>query len=519
MFGELIGQIRQNARAWVARPNLTLKILVAVGLTVAAVIAIYTYFVIRIQEAWWHERTQAQTLISATLLHEYLNGVMLSDRHTELQQFLVRMKSSDEIWRGRVIKPDGTVVFSTVTQEIGQASVRVPAVLFRDSRVIQAERTEEGQRLAVAMKSVENRESCHRCHQASEPVIGAIVLERSLASAQHNIAGNRNLLILYGVVIFGLVGMVLWLLITRLVTQPVGELLAKMRRVQAGDFAARAPVDSEDEIGELANGFNAMLGSLQRARRELDESHAKQIQQAHKLANIGELASGIAHEIRNPLAGIGAAVEVLADNQASVAASQREEVLGEIRRQIQRLNSTLRDLLDFARPREPQIVSCDLRELIRPMLSLVRPDAQKQRVELREEYDPELPYICADAAQLQQVLLNLLLNALQAMPDGGQLSLRAQAVESNRPHGPRLLVRLSVEDTGIGIAPEHLTKIFSPFFTTKHRGTGLGLAITRSIVEKHHGSIAVESTPGRGTRFILELVACKDAGCHLVMLE
>jgi signal transduction histidine kinase len=258
-----------------------------------------------------------------------------------------------------------------------------------------------------------------------------------------------------------------------------------------------------------------MLGSLQRTRRELDESHAKQIQQADKLANIGELASGIAHEIRNPLAGIGAAVEILAENNGTGGNGQREEIVGEIRRQIHRLNSTLRDLLDFARQREPQIASCDLRELIRPMLTLVRPDAQKQHVELVEDYAAALPYVCADSAQFQQVLLNLILNALQAMPNGGKLTLSARVVSA----GEKQHLRLVIEDTGVGIAPEHLSKIFSPFFTTKHRGTGLGLAITRTIVEKHRGTIAVESEPGRGTRFILELAACREPSCNLILLE
>src|ERR1043166_3637160 len=128
------------------RHSLTYKILVAVGLTVAVVIAIYTYFVIRVQSAWWHERTQAQNLIAATVVHEYLNGIMLSDRHQEVQSFLIELQKSDEIWRGRVIKPDGTVVFSTETQEVERVVMDPPPALFADGRVVHGERVENGQR-------------------------------------------------------------------------------------------------------------------------------------------------------------------------------------------------------------------------------------------------------------------------------------------------------------------------------------------------------------------------------------
>ena len=494
------------------RRNLTAKILVAVGVTVAIVIAIYTYFVIRVQGAWWHERTQAQNLIAASMVHEYLNGVMLSDRHLEMQGFLERMRASGEIKRGRVIKTDGTVMFSTETQEVERAVMNTPQALFGEGRVLEGERVEDGERIAIAMRPVANVEGCQRCHNPQQRFNGAIVLERSLAPAEANIATNRNLLIVYGVVIFILVGTVLWLLIVRLVSQPVTALLSQMRRVERGDLSAHAEAQSPDEIGELARDFNAMVRSLDVAKRELHAAHEKQMRQASKLASIGELASGIAHEIRNPLAGIGAAVEVLSEEKN--LNGQRGEIVGEIRRQIVRLNGTLRDLLDFARQREPEIASCDVRELIKPMLTFVRSEAQKQHIVIREEYATGLPPIHADAGQVQQALLNVFLNAIQAMPEGGELFVGAappskprNSVDNGENSTPT--VQVVIRDTGTGIPRENLEKIFSPFFTTKHRGTGLGLAITRTIVEKHHGSINVTSEPGHGTSFVLEFVADK----------
>jgi signal transduction histidine kinase len=481
------------------RRSLTAKILIAVGVTVALVIAIYTYFVIRVESAWWGERTESQNLIAVTLVREYLEGVMLSSRHEEVTHFLQELKKTDEITRGRIIDTNGVVVFSTETQEIRQAAMKVPADLYTGNNIFRSQRFENGERLALTMQPVLNRSACIRCHGEQARALGAIVLEKSLAPAEANIAKNRNLLIAYGVLIFLLVGIVLWLLIVRLVTQPVSLVLRQMRRVQTGDLSSRAPAQSDDEIGELAQGFNSMVASLETTTKELQQSHERQIHQASKLASIGELASGIAHEIRNPLAGIGAAVEVLSEN--GNGNGQHREIVGEIRQQINRLNATLRELLDFAKQREPVMAPAGVRALLKPMLGLVRIDAQKQHIQIVEDYPEELPAICADESQMQQALLNVLLNAIQAMPDGGTLTVRVAVVAQS--------VRITISDTGAGIAPENLAKIFSPFFTTKHRGTGLGLAITRTIVEKHHGTITVESEPGRGTTFTLEFAACQ----------
>jgi signal transduction histidine kinase len=426
-----------------------------------------------------------------------------------VQGFLQRLKSSDEIWRGRLIKLDGTVVFSTDTQEVQRAVMAVPPELFAENQILQGTRVEGGQRLSVVMRPVLNSESCQRCHDAKGAAIGAIIVEKSFTPAEASVASNRNLLIVYGVVIFVLVGIVLWLLIVRLVTQPVRHVLDQMRKVQTGDLDARAVTETADEVGELASEFNAMVQSLDNATRELEESHEKQIQQAGKLASIGELASGIAHEIRNPLAGIGAAVEVLSEEND--LNGQRVEIVGEIRRQITRLNRTLHDLLEFARLRDPEIAPCDVNEFIRPMLALVRPDAQKCHITIEEHYGTDLPGTSADVGQMQQALLNILLNGVQAMPNGGTLTISTESAE----RGGSDAVRIQVRDTGVGIAREHLAKIFSPFFTTKHRGTGLGLSITRTIVEKHHGIITVESEPGKGTTFTLVLAACT---CEMVAL-
>lgn len=502
--------------------SLTFKILLAVGVTVAAVIGIYTYFVIKVQTTWWYERAQAQNVVATSLVKDHLDRVMLSGRDDQVESFLRQLTRSEDILYGRIIRPDGLIAYSTVSNEAKRATFTTPEGLFRGDDVLHGMREENGHRVAIAMAPIQNQSVCHQCHDAKQNALGAVVLTKSLAPAEASIAGNRNLIIAFGAVLLGLVGLVLWLLVVRLVRQPVSELLAQMRRVQQGDLHAHASMNGSDEIGELSNGFNAMVESLESTRRELHESHQRQIQQADKLASIGELAAGIAHEIRNPLAGIGAAVEVLAENNNG--SGQYAEVAGEIHQQIARLNRTIHNLLDFARPRTIEVAPCNVEELIQPMLNLVRPDAQKHRVRIVEMYGADLPPISADAQQVQQAILNIVLNGVQAMPNGGTVTVRAESrtgvpsVHSGSSHAPEgrqdagpACVRISITDTGAGISPENRGKIFSPFFTTKHRGTGLGLSITRNIVEKHGGHIEVESEPGRGTTFHLEFAAAELA--------
>jgi len=213
------------------RHSLTAKILLALGVTVAAVIAIYTSFVIRTQSAWWHEHLLAQGHTCVTMVDEYLKGVMLSEHHEEVVHFLSQLKKSREIQTGRIVGRDGQIKFSTEPGEIHQAPWPVPAELYQADRMLPDTRVTAGGRVAVLLAPVRNDASCRRCHHSTAPHLGAIVLEKSLAPIEASIATNRNLLILYGLVIFALVSAVLWLLIVRLVSRPVDQLVGQMRRV------------------------------------------------------------------------------------------------------------------------------------------------------------------------------------------------------------------------------------------------------------------------------------------------
>ena len=234
-------------------------------------------------------------------------------------------------------------------------------------------------------------------------------------------------------------------------------------------------------------------------RKEME----KQIRRADKLATLGQLAAGIAHEIRNPLAGISGAVQILADDV--IETDSRKEILDEILERIKSLNDAINDFLRFTRPAPLQLSPTNVNEIIQSILFLINRQAETQGVTITEEYDDNLPLIMADSEQLQQVILNIAINALQAIhvplsngeTDGENSKIRFktyQNVETSQ-------IVIEISDTGIGIPPEKLDQIFNPYFTTKSEGTGLGLSIAQRIIEEHHGIISVTSEIGKGTTF------------------
>jgi len=229
---------------------------------------------------------------------------------------------------------------------------------------------------------------------------------------------------------------------------------------------------------------------LRRVYRELQDSF-EQIKRADRLSAIGQLAAGLAHEIRNPLASIEGAVDILERNRSTP--ERRAEFLSIIKKETRRLNRLLSALLDFARPRTPRVRPVYAPELFDRVMALVGHTGEREGVEFQVEAPQALPPVEADPEQLQQVVINLLLNAIQAMPDGGTVTLAA-AVE-----GDRFIIRIT--DEGNGIPEGELEKIFDPFYTTKPTGTGLGLAVVHQIVEQHGGTIRATRNAGRGMTF------------------
>jgi Amt family ammonium transporter len=269
-------------------------------------------------------------------------------------------------------------------------------------------------------------------------------------------------------------------------------------------FAHQAALALENALmyEELKN-FNEQLGErVRKAAAEL-EATQRQLFQAEKLAALGKLSAGIAHEIRNPLTSIKILIYSLADPGASDAS--REKDLKVIESEIERVNKIIRQFLEFARPRPPSLEAADARKLVAETLALVGYEIESQGIEVERKDEGALPPVAMDREQIKQVLLNLILNALQAMPGGGKLRIQTALIRFGGGEKAAQAVEIRVQDTGGGIPAEIQSRIFEPFFSTKEEGIGLGLSVAQRIVEEHQGRIRMESHGGQGTVFSIAL--------------
>lgn len=293
----------------------------------------------------------------------------------------------------------------------------------------------------------------------------------------------------------GLISILLVFWAAKVLSDPIHAMIGVIRDIKRGRFDRRMAVDSRDELGELANTFNRMTRSLQR-NRELETSLAQQ----GKMASLGILSSGVAHEINNPLGvimGYAGYLETKLDPE-----DPNHHFVHEIKRESKRCKKIVQDLLNYARTPRPEFAEVDLNLLLEQILDFAANHTDMHGVRIFKDFTPRLPKIQLDGDQIRQVAINLILNAGAAMPKGGQLTVRT-ALENDH-------IAMVLTDTGGGIPAEDLERIFEPFFTTRERGTGLGLAITKQIIEQHHGTIAIDSELDRGTTITVRLPQVRE---------
>jgi len=261
-------------------------------------------------------------------------------------------------------------------------------------------------------------------------------------------------------------------------------------------------IEKEEKARASLDVAHQELGTYVQQLKESQE----QLIQAEKLTSLGQMAASIAHELNNPLAGVLVYTKLLSKKVAHDTFMKEEALsyLSKMESEVSRSSRIIRNLLDFARQTEPALRLVDINQVLEQALSLVSHQAQLQNIEVIRELSPSLPKVTADFDQLQQVFTNLSLNAIQAMPDGGRLTLRSSVVDNE--------IMVAVQDTGCGISKENLAKLFTPFFTTKEKGkgVGLGLAVVHGIIERHRGKVKVQSEVGKGTTFSVYLEVHSD---------
>jgi two-component system NtrC family sensor kinase len=493
------------------RLGLAAKLAICVVTSTAAFFTLFGYINLR-AERDHSERLieQSAQRITDIILRSTRYQMLHNDRNA-LYAMVQDLGHEPGIHRIRVFNPDGRVAFSTETRDVNTMQP-VPSArtrTFTDS---------EGRRVLGALKSIENSPDCSsaECHQhpASQRVLGVIDADLSLATVDAQMFQHQASLayFLAGAIVFGsaLAVAFIWTVVYR----PVKALIDGTHRVAGGDLNYRLPVNSADELGDLAASFNKMtaeVGGVQakieeqvrRKTAELEKAH-KSLLASEKMASLGKLAATVAHEINNPLFGILTYARlVLRGLERLETGSQGEmaEQLQTIERESKRCGDLVKNLLTFSRQAPSHREPNDLNTVVHRAVMLIKHKLDMQGVELAENLAGELPPVECDANQIQQVVLVLLVNASEAMPKGGCIEVRTEFDAA----GEQSVVW--VKDNGSGIPEDALPRIFDPFFTTKEdqNRTGLGLAVASSIVEQHTGEITVRSKPGEGTTFRVAL--------------
>ncbi|OPY14644.1 MAG: Sensor protein ZraS [Syntrophus sp. PtaB.Bin138] len=294
-----------------------------------------------------------------------------------------------------------------------------------------------------------------------------------------------------------MLGIILTIFLARHYTRPIKQIVESVKKVSAGDLSETFPATSRDEIGELASNFNEMVKKLR--EKELLE---KRLYEAEHLSKVGQLASGIAHEIRNPLNYISLAVDHLKNDlipSTPETEAESRELLDKIKEEVRRVNYMVLNFMSYGRPLKLRLSSLSCGELLEKVLPALKDRLEEQRITLAFEIQEDLPELRADPELLRTCLMNLITNAAQSMPEGGKITLGASFDPELR------LFRITCADEGKGISPEDMDRITQPYFTTKEAGIGLGLAITERIVTEHGGKLEVDSTVGKGSLFSLIL--------------
>ena len=500
--------------------------------------ASYAWVSVRTSTAHWNQTVLACAERFSDLIRSSTHYGMLLNRKQDVHQIIETVAREPGVEGVRIYDKHGVIIFSAEKSEIGQAvDMQAEACVICHEQSKPLSDLPAGNQVRIfgerdtgrvlgLIEPIRNLPECSsapcHAHPPELTVLGVLDVKMSMAQADATLAAATRQLIVAAILTALLVGVAAAAFIYRVVRRPVRELIDGTERIAQGDLETSIEVNGNDELGQLARSFNKMTGDLREAREELTrwsdkletrlmekttELNRTQRQVVHmeKMASLGKLAATVAHELNNPLAGILNYAKLVdrSLSEGELPEDERTELqrcLGLIQKEAARCGDTVRNLLLFARQSGVEMALVHLNPVIDRSLMLVEHHLEMNGVKLEATFfDDGTDQVVCDGNQIQQALLALLVNAVEAMPEGGMLSVRAVGRDE--------WVAISVADTGMGIPPEVIPNIFEPFFSTKDKaeGVGLGLAVAYGIIQSHGGNIEVESQVQHGTTFTITL--------------
>jgi two-component system, NtrC family, sensor kinase len=493
------------------------------------------------------ENLDRAILRSASQLSETIkksiHNDMLENRKEAAYKIMETIGLQEGIEKVRVYSSEGKILFSSDNTEVGQMVDQKAEACFgchSEARPLERLATSERSRIFFSEHNEDSHPVNHRvlgiinpmyndshcssaachAHPKSQKVLGVIDVTMDLSKVDRQMTSARRQVLVVTVVSVVAIFIIVALILLHFIEKPVKELVLGTRRISGGDLNHFIDVTTNDEMGLLATSFNQMTMNLHNAHKQIQEGirnleekveertrelKATQSQLLHseKLAAVGALAATVAHEINNPLTGVYTYIRLM-ERKIDQGQYGQEEIakfkvyLDTMRREVERTTAIVQNLLDFTRPKEPVRKPMNLIKVVEESLALISNKVNLHHIVVVKLLNP-LPEVQADPSHMKQVFLNLLVNACEAMEEGGTLTIRSDY------HPDANTVTISVRDTGVGIEEKDRARIFDPFFSTKAKGTGLGLSVVNGIVARHSGKMEIDSAPGKGTDFRVTL--------------
>lgn len=484
--------------------SLLFKVIFITSLIIILAISLNAWLNITLQESSIKNLIYEKAKIISEFIERNVIRTMEKGRHFEIQNIL-RTFTYRGIYKINIYSPDGLIKATTVENELNKRTTDIEFLLnnqhfIKEEIINGVNGIKNLEKVFYYNTPILNHRECFGCHDPNLKIIGILSVGNTLKEMDDKISKVKKDAFVIAIFTIISLSLILGLLYIKFVNIPIKKISKVMRKVQEGDLNIKVDLKNEDEIGRLAKDLNTMIEKLNFTKKEAERYHQELIQRADRMATIGELASGIAHEIRNPLAGIQGAIQVLAEGFPQ--GDSRKEVTNEIQKQIHKLERLVKDLLHYAKPTPQNFLETDINILVERVLSFfINQGGGLNNIKIVKRFFPSMPKVVIDPDSLEQAFLNIMLNAQKAMPDGGIFTVSTKPLNLDKIHA----VQIIFEDTGIGIPRENINKIFNPFFSTRPDGTGLGLSITKNIVEQHGGRIEVESEVNVGTKVIITL--------------
>ncbi|MGD2091176.1 MAG: ATP-binding protein [Candidatus Aminicenantes bacterium] len=516
------------------------KLFFSVGLAIIITFGTFTYFFLSHQQRQHTQEVYREANIFSEIITRSNRFNMPIGNRECVHRMMENIGKQSGVEVVRMFNKKGKIMFSTQKNEINtNVDMKAeacnschestpPRKFLPFSARTRIFRSKDHRVLAITTP-INNEPACYNgsCHVHSKEteILGTLDVGISLARIDNELKRNQVIFILFTLVALLCFSLIITLFIQRLVTKPVKKLVKGTRKIAQGDLEVEIPVKTKDEIGQLAISFNHMVEDLKKAQQEIKSWNIRmekkvevrteklrrareQLIQSEKMASMGVLASSVAHEINNPLQGILTYIKlmlkIISAKDVSAIDQKRldnfKNYLELMGNEIGRCGDMVKNLLVFSKQTKMEVQEAKINNIIKNSLLLMENKIKLQDIEVVMNLQENIPVIYCDVKQIQQTLLAIIINAVEAMPKGGKISIDSHNIDNNE-------IEITIADTGPGIPRENLKHIFDPFFTTKDaaKSTGLGLFVAYGIIREHKGTIKVESEAGKGTVFHIRL--------------